>query len=84
MKYLHSVEKAAVLRHSGFVLTLSKVVLKQEVESNIGQWLQQMIVVDCNNYGVAHSSQIQRGDNFESRRQRQRLKQECLRDQRIG
>ena len=59
------------------------VALKKEMEEkNAGQRQQRMVAVECSNCGVACSSHLQCGGNHKSRRQRQRLKQEFLRDQR--
>ena len=41
-----------------------------------------MVIVECSNCGIAHSSRLQLGGNSESRRERQRLKREILTNQR--
>ena len=84
MKYLHSVDRARVLRRSGSVLTLNMMALRKEMEKrNDSQRPPPKVAAECSNCGVAHSSRLPRGGNRKSGRQRQRLKREILRDQRI-
>ena len=83
MNYLHCVDKARFFGINGSVLTLNMKDLRKEMDKKkTGQRQQQMLAVECSNCGVAHSSRLQRGGNHESRRQRQRLKWELLRDER--
>ena len=82
-KYLPRVDKVGILRRSGSILILEKVVLRCAMEKEyIGQQQREKAVVKCSNSGVAHSSHSSHGGNRLERRENERRKWETLRDQR--
>ena len=84
VKYLHSIDRARLMRRCGSVLTIDMAALRQVKEkSNADQRQQQKgaATIDCSNKGVTQSSHPNRAGNRLERRQKERNIRESLRDQ---
>ena len=83
VKYLHSIDRARLIRRCGSVLTIHMAALRQVKEKSTADHRQQQkkaAAVDCSNKGVTQSSCTNRSGNRLERRQKERFIRESLRD----
>ena len=79
----HRIDRTQIMRRVGGVLEIDKEALELAMEREAGQQPLQGAMVGCCQCGLAHPSRRRRGGDHKARRQRQRIKRERSRDDRI-